>query len=397
MNHIRKKDHTYDVVVIGAGLAGLVSAVSLIKKGLDVCVLESTELPGGHSRLVFSPVGLVDNGLKFFPDKLASSNALESLNPLLSTAIEFASVENGPVTYHNGEIKPFVGFGKDAPDFHRELSYYLEPRRLELSKSLGQIVASLAAIVGERFYPGSIVTKYLGEEGKVTSVMVNGQKQIFGREFIHAASPKFLSTLLADELLSSRAKQKIAKAKYWTVLGLDIFHRGVISERSEIHLLNGTTNDEIGPCVGLFHPAVLSDKTGGEMVQHSQWMTFVNQEEGEDPEVIGVALKKIKRQIKRAYPEALDKMLSERISVAPLMEADLDLKFEKRGTLSGIHNLWLAHGTASEGLNIVATINQALLVSAQLAPVASVPGTTVSVAEEESNSEMAEEASSSAL
>ncbi len=369
MNHIRKKDHIYDVVVVGAGLSGLATAASLIKKGIDVCVLESTEFAGGHSRLVYSPLGLVDNGIKFFPDTQASASALEFLNSLMSTPVEFGSIENGPITYQNGDLKPFVGFGKEAPDFHRELAYFLEPRRLELSRSLGQMVADLGAIVGERLYPGSIVTKYQGTSGQIQSVMVNGQKQINGREFVHAISPKFLSNLLTDEILSAPAKQKIAKADYWTILGLDIFHRGVISEHSELHLLNGTTQDELGPCVGLFHPAIPSDKVNGELLQHSQWMTFVDQESSEDPEIIGAVLKKIKRQIKRAYPEALDKMFSERILVAPLMEAELDLKYDKRGAFSGINNLWLAHGTASGEKNIVASINQSRLVADQLTEV----------------------------
>jgi uncharacterized protein with NAD-binding domain and iron-sulfur cluster len=363
MNHIRKKDHIYDVVVVGAGLPGLVTAVSLIRKGLDVCVLESTEFPGGHSRSVYSPIGLVDNGIKFFPDNQQAADALESLNALLTHPIEWGSVENGPITYHNGELKPFVGFGKEAPDFHRELSYFLEPRRLETSRQLGLMVADLASQLGERFYPGSIVTKYLGHESSIHSVMVNGQKQINGLHFIHAASPKFLATLLSDEVVSARAKQKIAKAEYWTALGLDLFFKGEVSERSELHLLNGTTQDDLGPCVGLFNPAAPSEKLNGEMLQHSQWMTFVENESSEDPEVIGSILKKIKRQIKRAYPEAMDKVYSERILVAPFAEAELDLKFEKNGALSGVKNLWLAHGTATGERNIVGSILQGLKVA----------------------------------
>lgn len=363
MNHIRKKDHIYDVVVVGAGLPGLVAAVSLIKKGIDVCVLESTEFAGGHSRSVYSPVGLVDNGIKFFPDNQDTIAALEKLNPLLTHPIEWGSVENGPITYHNGDLKPFVGFGKDAPDFHRELSYFLELRRFETSRNLGLIVADLASQLGERFYPASIVTKYLGQGDTIQSVMVNGQKQINGRQFIHAASPKLLATLLSDDVLSARAKQKISKADYWTALGLDLFFHGEVSNRSELHLLNGTTQDEIGPCVGLFHPAAPSDKLNGDLLQHSQWMTFVENEASEDPEVIGSILKKIKRQIKRAYPEAMEKIYSERILVAPFAEAELDLKFDKKGAFAGIENLWLAHGTSSNGRNIVGAIHQGINVA----------------------------------
>jgi hypothetical protein len=359
MNVLRKKDPIFDVVVVGAGLGGLVTAACLVQRGLDVCVLEGADFAGGHSRSIYSPLGLVDNGLKFFPDNANAQSLLMRLGLLVGQSIEIESVENGPVTFHNGEIKPFVGFGKEAPEFHRELSYFLEPRRLQLSRSLGQLTADLIALLGDRILTSSTVTKYLGREGVIESVMVNGQRQIFGREFVHSASPKLLGLLLSDEVLSSRTKQKIAKAEYWTILGLDLFHNGSISGKQELHLLNGTTQDEIGPCVGLFQGAVPSLQSKDELVQHSQWMTFVDEESSEDPEVIGAVLKKIKRQIKRAYPEALEKLISERIFVAPMMEAELDLKFDKRGALSGVSNLWLAHGTASGQPNLVGSLQQA--------------------------------------
>jgi hypothetical protein len=365
MNHLRKKDHVYDVVIVGAGLSGLVAASSLVKRGWDVCVLESTDFPGGHSRAVYSPIGLVDNGIKFFPDNGVSLGALESLKLLLPMSVEVTSVENGPITYQNGEIKPFVGFGKEAPEFHRELAYFLEPRRLELSMSVGKIVAQLSADLGDRIFPGATVTKYLGQDSRISAATVNGQKQIFGRGFIHAASPRLMATLLADEIMSPRAKQKIAKAPYWTILGLDIFHSGLVSERSELHLLNGTTHDELGPCVGQFHPLRKSEKGDG-FIQHSQWMTFIDHEGSEDPELVSTVLKKIKRQIKRAYPEALNNILSERILVAPLAEAELDLKSDKHGAFAGIENLWLAHGTASNHLNLVGAIHQACYVADQV-------------------------------
>ncbi len=367
MNHIRKKDHIYDVVIVGAGLSGLIAAAALMKKGEDVCILDAAEFPGGHSRLVSSPIGLVDNGLKFFPAHANTTEALEGLNHILNRPLEFGSIESGPITFQGGVLKPFVGFGKEAPDFHRELSYFLEPHRLELSRCVGKVIAELIQDLGERFHHSSLVTKYIGgSDGVIQSVVVNGQKTISGRKFIHAVSPKSLSTLLSDELVSVRAKQKIAKAEYWTILGLDLFHHGTVTESSLLHLLNGTTADELGPCVGLFHSSIPSVSNSELVVQHSQWMTFVSQEDGESPEFISAALKKIKRQIKRAYPEALDHLVSERILVVPLAEADLDLKFDRNGAFYGIPNLWLGHGSASEGLNLTSSIQQSLQVVSQI-------------------------------
>ena len=59
-------------------------------------------------------------------------------------------------------------------------------------------------------------------------------------------------------------------------------------------------------------------------------------------------------------------MFSERILVVPLVEADLDLKFDKQGAFSGVANFWLAHGSASAELNLVGSIQQSLNVSHQI-------------------------------
>lgn len=384
MNFVRKKDHVYDVIIVGAGLPGLVAATELVLRGLDICVLESADFPGGHSRLVFSPLGLVDNGLKFFPDQPASHEALEILKRLTAKPFEIFKIENGPITYHNGEMKPFVGFGKEAPAFHRGLSYFLEPHRLEISRRLGQLTADLVARLGDRVQSGAIVTKYLGANGQIETIMINGQKTMSARAVVHAASPKLLATLLADDVLSSRSKQKLAKADYWTILGLDLFHHGLISDRTELHLLNGTTQDDLGPCVGLFHAAVPSEKVNGELLQHSQWMTFIELEDSEDPEIVGAVLKKIKRQIKRAYPEAFEKIFSERILVAPMAEAELDLKWDRQGAFAGVGNLWLAHGSASEELNLVGSIRRGSIVADQVAAALGVVAATAPASLEES-------------
>ena len=42
-------DNSYDVIVIGAGNAGLISALKLVKENKKVLVLESNNVPGGFA------------------------------------------------------------------------------------------------------------------------------------------------------------------------------------------------------------------------------------------------------------------------------------------------------------------------------------------------------------
>lgn len=130
-----------------------------------------------------------------------------------------------------------------------------------------------------------------------------------------------------------------------------------------MHVLNGTTQDEIGPCVGRFLPAVDVD---GIRMQTSQWMTFIEHEVTEDSEVVGTALKKIKRQVKRAYPEALEGLKQERIFVTPILAGNGDIKLNGNGTLPGLENLWIGSATVHEQRNLVGALLQAEMVVASL-------------------------------
>ena len=373
MNSNRKREFIYDVVVVGSGISGLIVAVECLKKGLEVCLIDSADFAGGHSRLIYSPIGMIDNGIKYIPDNSSGRAAIEKLETLLGKEIKAQFVESGPITYHGGELKPFVGFGKAAPLFHREISYYLDPVRIEIEPKIGSLVGEMISILGDRFIPQASVTKLNGKLGEVQSITINGQKNISGKQFVMACSPKVLNLIHVDEVFSSKIKQKLAKNSFWTAVTLDLFHKGRVSSRAEIHLLDGTTQDEIGPCVGLFHD-LQSVPTGDLEIQRSQWVTFVDDESSEDPEIIGVCLKKIKRQIKRAYPAAFDgsiPLYSEKITINPYAEGDLDSKIIDGGRLNNMDNLWLAHSSVSGISNLAGAITQGFEVSSQLQKVIS--------------------------
>ena len=130
-----------------------------------------------------------------------------------------------------------------------------------------------------------------------------------------------------------------------------------------MHVLNGTTHDDLGPCVGRFQEAVVNHD---KQIQVSQWVTFLNKEDSEDNEIIGHALKKIKRQIKRAYPEALEGMIQERIIVAPMIGGDGDLKLNANQTFGDLENLWIASAPANAQKNLIGSLSQAQIILAAL-------------------------------
>jgi hypothetical protein len=144
---------------------------------------------------------------------------------------------------------------------------------------------------------------------------------------------------------------------------LDLLHNHPVSDLQNIHVLNGTTQDEFGPCVGALQAPA---EVNGENLQYSQWLTFVEDEEAEDTEIIGFALKKIKRQIKRAYPDALENLKFERILVVPSYAGHGDLKLSANQSLAGVENFWVGSSQVHVQKNLLGALLQAELITSSL-------------------------------
>ncbi|MET0946661.1 MAG: FAD-dependent oxidoreductase, partial [Flavobacterium sp.] len=58
------KEH-YDVVIVGSGLGGLVSAIILAKEGYSVCVLEKNNQYGGNLQTFVRDKTIFDTGIHY--------------------------------------------------------------------------------------------------------------------------------------------------------------------------------------------------------------------------------------------------------------------------------------------------------------------------------------------
>ncbi|WP_413585734.1 NAD(P)-binding protein [Bdellovibrio sp. HCB274] len=355
--------HIYDYAIIGSGLTGLSIAAALSRETKNIVLLEGLDNSGGSNKQINFPTGPINNGIRFVPDSVLSEKALGFLENLLGQKVIADVSDEAPVTYDSGNFKTFLGFGDNPPAFWEELSYFTSSKRIDLQLQPFQWAQMLMEQFKGDFTPRSYVTKFHQEGERVTSVTVNGSKTIHAQNFIFAGTVRDLSILLPEDSISVRARSKLGKNNYWTALCLDICHSKAVTESTAMHVLNGTTQDEIGPCAGRFMPAVEVD---GKQLQASQWITFIETEVTDDSEVVGMALKKIKRQIKRAYPEALDDVRLERIFVAPYIAGNGDLKLSANQTIPSLQNLWVASSTLNEQKNLVGSLLQAEMIIASL-------------------------------
>lgn len=356
--------HIYDYAIVGAGLTGLACAARLSQETKNVVLLDGAETMGGINRPIPFPTGTLNNGLRFVPETPSAHQALLFLEDLLGLKLIGPTRELPPLTFEEGKLREFVGFGDRPPEFYDQISPLASGKEIELNLEPHQWAALLLEKFQGIILARSFVTRFQIEEGRIHQLTINGSKTIRAANVIYAGQVKQLATLLGPDHLPVRARQKLSKNLYWTALCLDLCHSGPVTEQQNMHVLNGTTQDEIGPCAGRFLPAVTLED--GSVRQSSQWVTFLDEEVTEDSEVVGTALKKIKRQIKRAYPEAMDQLVRERIMVAPMIAGNGELKLSGHQTLPGVENLWVASAALSPEFGIVGSLQQARLVLASL-------------------------------
>lgn len=355
--------HIYDYIIIGSGLTGLTIAKKLSTETENILVLEAQESAGGDNRPTTFHSAQLNNGIRFMPTSEASKQALNFLGALLQTEFSATSTDNEIETYESGQFKKFVGFGDKSPEFYQQLSFFLSAEETVLQTQPYQWVQTLLASLQDKILTKSIVTRF-GFEGLdsekpvLTHVMVNGSKTFYARNFIFTGSVKDLNVLLPDDVLNPRAKAKLKKSAVWQAVCLDLLHTHTV-KKNNLFLLNGTTDDEIGPCIGRF----LAGEN--ETPQVSQWISFIDSESAEDTENIGLVLKKMKRQIRRAFPEVADSIQKERIFVTQALSA-ADLKLNARSCLPKVDNLWVASSQMSAYPNLLGSLMQVRMVLSAL-------------------------------
>ena len=353
--------HHFETIIIGGGLAGLLVAARLAEAGQRFLLLEEKEELGGYCRPQVHALGTFGFGFKSLPAHEAGHRAADFLESQLGFSLQRQESDLPPITFEGGKFKPFLGFGSEPPPDIDELEYYLFPRRLVLRFAPHTWIAHLREkIPAEQIVMRSVVTRILIEQGTSQGVMVNGAQTYTAERLIYTGSKKALAQLLPSGALPTRLGQKLAKSPFWTAVGLDLVHAQTVSESRALHVLRGGKEDA-SPCLGYFYEpgAELNlDATSRHAAQISRWMTLVSAEGSEDPEITGASVRKIKKQIKRAYPEALDHLLHERIYVANLSHGSCEIKLTAGVEVPGIAGLYLSGSGIGSGRNLIGVCEQ---------------------------------------
>lgn len=219
---------TYDYLVIGGGLTGLLIARKLSSAGADVAIAESEISLGGSNRPAQLAKNKIENGLRFLPKNDLLIKALSQLE----SELEFPLIKNlKPIqqkTYDASGFKDFVGFGEKAPAFYDQIKHFISSDEIELTISISELLEKLTADFKGDVLTRNIVTKFYANSEVKNTIMqasVNGSKTINAKNFIYCGPVKDLHLLLEDDLLNLRSKAKLKKAPYWMAVQLDLVHQ----------------------------------------------------------------------------------------------------------------------------------------------------------------------------
>lgn len=144
-------DHTYDVVVVGTGGAGLATALGAVDEGLSVLLLESTDKWGGNTAMSGGGMWLPNNPL-MARARVGDSReeALEYMEATIGDECRSTACENKEAFVDGVEdwVKTAEKYGvvfaraTDYPDYYPELPGGKIGRGLEVkpldSKGLGE-------------------------------------------------------------------------------------------------------------------------------------------------------------------------------------------------------------------------------------------------------------------
>ncbi|MDA3615213.1 phytoene desaturase family protein [Polluticaenibacter yanchengensis] len=118
-----EQDKKYDVVIVGSGLGGLVSAVILAKEGKRVCVVEKNQQFGGNLQTFARDKTIFDTGVHY----IGALEAGQNLNKYFSY---LGIMDDLNLSRMNNDAYDVISFGDDALEYPHAQGYENFTRQL---------------------------------------------------------------------------------------------------------------------------------------------------------------------------------------------------------------------------------------------------------------------------
>jgi hypothetical protein len=322
--------NVYDTIVIGGGLTGLFLTHRLHLSGKRVALLEARETLGGRYRRGGTAAPYSSPGLDFYPATNENASLLEWIKSVSPISLQFEMREHKPQLYDDGRWKHFSGFGDADFQSITELAHFSATHDLHITPGLEQLTRALVEQLPIEAQTMSEVTAIKMIDEANCEVTVNGDKAMRAERVVFTPHAALLNNLIEGESLSAKSRTRLAKMQTWTAVTLELTHTPPLVEDDSIRVFTHNAK-EFEPVVG----RVLGEK--------SKWMTLIQGERDAEVEFTGQCIKHIKRQLKRAWPLALDGQLQEKIYVQRNAFGQQSLKAKEPYRFPELPRLFLAN------------------------------------------------------
>jgi hypothetical protein len=312
-----------DTVVIGGGLSGLLLTHRLHLQGHKVTLLEARDHLGGSSR---------KPGLHFIPATAANVDLCEWLKGVSPAPVHFEIVEHRPEIFDEAKWQSFAGFLDREFASLDVLAHLSHTHEIKLTPKPDQIVRALIEQLPVVAQLQSEVTEIKVADGCVSEAVINGDKSVKCDQMFFTGTPGSLNILIKGDALPAKHRSRLAKFTNWTAVMLELNHAAPLTEPGSLRLF-GHSSREFEPVFGRIEGTA------------SRWVTLAHSERFEEHEFTGQCIRHIKRQLKRAWPEALEGKQDEKITVLPAAFGQNSLRLKSPWLMPELPNLFLANST----------------------------------------------------
>ena len=312
--------NSFDAVIIGNNLEALLVATQLKSSGRNVLIIDQNVAP---TESIFED-HIHNFHLQAAPESFAVAHQTE---------------KKDIQTFESAKWQPFLGFGNQPPAFLDAIAPYLNLEKQRWAISYSAFIESLLQQVADDIIYKAKITNFEIANEKIESITINDSKVIKTDTVLFASQIEKLVDWFHPDHLGKKLFQKLAKVNFWTRLELNIKHDEQEVSLDKDNLLTGSTENAI-PLFGSFY-------RNPEGFLCSQWVSFLSAELTDDSEAAGNVVREMKRQIKRAYPQAFEGLVFEKIRVSPYVEANISIDLNKDGSLGNLNNAFVITGQFS--------------------------------------------------
>ena len=197
-----------DVIVVGAGLSGLVAAYELVRAGHDVRVVEARNAAGGRAQTLREP----------FDDGLIAESGPARIPPdhdLTLGYIDHFGIETSPFYTQEGEYL----IVSDQENRHRETpGVFLRGGRdawLKIPAGTDALPMAFAEALGDRVRTGSPVTRVVRDETGVVATYGTGDaEELRGSHLICTVPLPVIDKIVFDPILSEAKRAAFEATSY---------------------------------------------------------------------------------------------------------------------------------------------------------------------------------------